>query len=775
MRLTLLALIIFAFLLPGFTQSIVINEIMSSNETTIVDEDGDYSDWIELYNYSNEPVLLHNIYLSDDTSNLFKWCLPDTILSPTGFLMIFASGKDRIEGPWFHTNFKIKFEGEYVLLSNSEDIIDQLLPVIIETDISYGRKPDGNAQFLFFEFPSPGISNNYSNSLYFSHERGYYTEPFKLYISSDNNQDIIYYTVDGTVPTINSLSFQDSILIDYTYNLPNTISEIPTTPDSSHLDNYPWQSPNGLVDKANIIRARSFCDTIPSSKVYSFSYFVDSSIFSKYPYPVISLITEPLNLFDQDTGIYIPGVYWELSDPWWTGNYYQKGIEWERDMHIEYFEQSGEPGFYQDAGVRIHGKQTRRRPQKSFRFYAREQYKNKNFNYQLLPHKPITEFKNFLLSTTYGCWHGTVFKDVMTNNIIKNFGFDYIDYRLVVVFINGEYWGIQTIRDYYNEDYLSQVYDIPKDSIDLLENRKGVISGSNDSYSQLVDFISLNDLSIQENFEYVNAQIDINNFINYQIAEIFFNNYDWPSSNIKFWKSGELDNLWRWIFFDIDAGYGVYNYNMIEHATLEGGPQWPNPDWSTLFLRKLLKNDEFKDLFAEKFAYYLNTTFQADSILEKIQFFETNYDLEIDRHMYRWNFPESKEAWESSIGWALQDFAIKRPCAISEHLIEYLELDEFGFNCDTAVQPEDQYKAQVIVLPNPNNGNFEIEFAKSISKTVFIKLYNVHGSAVFSRIYTPIDVQDNFISFNLNYLRKGLYLIKIHYDNVTYFEKIIIR
>ena len=767
MRLLLTTVLILITMSFGFGQDIVINEIMASNETTVMDEDGDYSDWIELYNSNDNAINLSGYTISDDILNPNKWTFPEIVLLPDSFLLIFASGKDRDEGLFLHTNFKIDSDGEDLILTdNLGSIIDHLLPIPLSTDISYGRKPDGGPQFFYFDFPSPGISNDFSNSIYFSHERGFYTTPFKLFLTSDSDEDQVCFTLDGSVPTPGSELFTDSILMDYRYNLPNVVSEIPTTPDSGLPGDAYWNPPDGPVDKVNIFRVRSFNNSIPTSKVYTLTFFVDSNIYTKYPYPVLSLVTEASNLFDHDTGIYIPGTNWDTSDPGWTGNYYQTGSEWERDMHIEYFEKTGELGFFQDAGVRIHGKITRRRPQKSFRFYARKEYGKDMFNFQLLPQKDLTKYKKFILRTTYGCWHNTVIKDVMTHDLVRDLEMDIMDYRLVIVYINGEYWGMQNIRDYQDENHLSLYYDIDKNSIDLLRYENQVLYGSNESYDELVDFIANNDLSIPGNYNTVASQIDIDNFINYQISEIFFNNYDWPGANIKYWRSSDKDGKWRWLFYDIDAGYGNYNYNMMEHATLEGGTAWPNPDWSTLFLRKLLQNDVFKESFIQGFANQLNTTFLSDTINSRIQEFTSYYEQEIPNHIYRWGFPESIAIWKSDIDLILTKFANNRPCVLRYHMMEFFDLDEFGFSCENNLKFDSH-----LLFPNPNNGKFTLRFPEDNPGKYHIQIFNSIGAKVYS---ADLFTKENELFIDASYLSEGLYILNSRSENSNFTSSFII-
>ncbi len=201
----LLLLILITIALPA--QQLRLNEFMSSNSTTIHDEDWDYEDWIELYYFGDQPLNLSGIGLSDDYDDPFKWVFPDTILQPGQFLLIWASGKNRVTpGEPLHTNFSIKSEGEELLLTSASGVLlDELAPVAVPTDISFGRFPDGAGDWLFFDEPTPGTGNStagYSGvaqTPVFSHEGGLYTTAFMLTLEAEPGATI-YYTTNGNVP-----------------------------------------------------------------------------------------------------------------------------------------------------------------------------------------------------------------------------------------------------------------------------------------------------------------------------------------------------------------------------------------------------------------------------------------------------------------------------------------------------------------------------------------------------------------------------------------------
>ncbi len=157
----------YPYLLPlDPTREVIINEYLSSNGDTITDDDGDYSDWIELYNPTDSVIDISGYYFSDDTENPFRWQFPEnTMIHPNDFLLIYASGKDYIaENGEIHTNFNLSRTGEPLILTAPDGItlIDQTIPIALPRNISYGRYLDGSDNWVFFDRNNitPTSSNN---------------------------------------------------------------------------------------------------------------------------------------------------------------------------------------------------------------------------------------------------------------------------------------------------------------------------------------------------------------------------------------------------------------------------------------------------------------------------------------------------------------------------------------------------------------------------------------------------------------------------------------
>lgn len=143
--------------------ALVINEICASSITTLKDEDGDYPDWIEIHNTTNQTIDLSNYALSDSTDKLVKWRFPQgSTIAPNGYFIVFASKKDRAaaEGSWPHANFKLRSNGETVILSDIQGrMVDMVTYDLLSADTSWGRDEEGDGSFKVFTSPTPGLPN----------------------------------------------------------------------------------------------------------------------------------------------------------------------------------------------------------------------------------------------------------------------------------------------------------------------------------------------------------------------------------------------------------------------------------------------------------------------------------------------------------------------------------------------------------------------------------------------------------------------------------------
>jgi hypothetical protein len=534
---------------------------------------------------------------------------------------------------------------------------------------------------------------NIEDTLVFSHGSGFYDKEFLLQVHSENGSAKIYYTLDGSEPNTESYLYEDGIEIKDRKDDESVYSRIRDIADGFR--------PPSNVYKAMVVRCRAFKEDTPISEIITATYFVGDDAKDRYTLPIISLVSDPYNLFDYNHGIYVKGEYYDKLfdsslEPWeLEGNYTQRGREWEREVCIEYFD-DGEAKFSQNVGIRIHGGATRSYPQKSLRFYARSEYGVEYIEYPVFGNKKIIEegnvadrFKTLLLRNGGNDAQSTIFRDAMMQSLVEHTSLDVQAYKPVIVFLNGEYWGIHNIRERFDKYYFENYYGVSEEQLVLMEGDGELVEGTEEDvayYRNMIDYIKNNSMKDSKHYQYISTLIDIENFILYNMAQIFFDNTDWPGNNNDFWRVRKEsydkdapyghDGRWRWLLYDTDFGFGLYPYyggyrnNTLVHATKAGETEWPTPDWSTLIFRNLLENEEFKNQFINTFADYLNTSFKSEYINKRITEFKNLLEPEVDEHNSRWR---AWPSWESNIN-VMIEFAEKRPDFQREHIISFFNL-----------------------------------------------------------------------------------------------------
>jgi hypothetical protein len=245
------------------------------------------------------------------------------------------------------------------------------------------------------------------------------------------------------------------------------------------------------------------------------------------------------------------------------------------------------------------------------------------------------------------------------------------------VYYNGEYYGIHSIRERSTEYYFETHYDLDPEQIDLLKADNSATAGSPTEYVAMMNWLETNHLDNDKNYANVESQIDVDNFINYVQTELFMNNRDWPSNNLKKWRGTNPKTKWKWFIYDMDFGFGneysEFKNNIFEFATAEDGPDWPNGPASTLLLRRLLENDNFKMAFINRMSVLLATNFEKSRLLNRINAMMSEIESEIPRDQQRWSLNAS---YMNSQLEKMKTFAGARQSVILSEMTEYFGLGE---------------------------------------------------------------------------------------------------
>ncbi|HHM20628.1 MAG TPA: spore coat protein CotH [Bacteroidetes bacterium] len=426
-----------------------------------------------------------------------------------------------------------------------------------------------------------------------------------------------------------------------------------------------------ILRRTTVVRALALMAG-EESHGFSAPYFINEP---ETGFPVVSVAAPPGVLFDPVHGLLKKGV--NAIDSIW----YKPGANfWSRreiKANFEFFETDGQRPWANEAGFRLFGGMSRLFPQKSFSITARSRYGDKRIRHRIFGKKGLKKYKHLVFRNSGSDFGKSHFRDALMTHLVKDWNLDVQQYRPAHVYINGRYWGIYNIREKLNRYFIAGHYDVDKDSIDLIEHRLSRKYGSTAHYRQLLDFLKNNDLALPANYAYVQSQMDVDNFMDLQIAQIYFDNQD-AGGNIRFWRPQTPNGRWRWILYDTDWGFSLnnpkgYRNNSLQFHTDPRGPHWPNPPWSTFLLRKLLENKDFRQEFATRFCDYLNKDLEEARVIGTIDKFYKRLLPEMPRHLQRWSL--SRKKWEAEVE-KMKTFANARPRYLRQFLKKKFNLGQ---------------------------------------------------------------------------------------------------
>jgi hypothetical protein len=674
------------FVLPYLAKSqLYINEILASNTTGIKDATTKREDWFEIYNASNASVNIANYYLSDDAATPTKFQVPsgyaETIIPAKGYLIIWASSTPT-RGP-LHTSFSLSKGGEYV-------------GIYYSTSTPGSTNAGGVVQLTQLAAPT------------FSHNAGFQTAAFSLGITHEEPDVSIWYTLDGSDPvnnaTVNNWQYknryneagtteQANVVLGVNAGLTtaqyqstlfvNPISIINRTTEANKVSMKTSSasfSPNYLpsynVYKGTTIRVKVFKEGFAPSETVTRTFFVNPSG-PKYTVPVIAVTSNERSFFDYTTGMYTAGITFDqirvahptgAADICTGGNFKEDGELWERQGNVEFFENSNV--LNQAIAFRIHGGCSRSLPEKTLRLYS-----GTEFNFPVFPEAPTRYPKRLLLRNSGNDNVSTMFRDSYYQKLFSNLTFDTQLSRPSIVFLNSEYWGIHNITDRYDRFYVNRKYGVDPDEVDLInmENTE-VEEGDIVKFNELKTFVESTDpakaLSITANYNTLTTMIDIVNFTDYMIAEIFAGNRDWPHKNMRLWRAKVPDTdpdaayghdgRWRWMLYDTDLALAM-EFPVATNFLPRAMGQIANEAGTiAIMFNKLLANTEYKKYFLTRSADLLNTTLNPVRTKQMLADIKAIYQPLMSDHIDRWKSPATLSIWSDNVT-AVDNFMDQRP------------------------------------------------------------------------------------------------------------------
>ena len=665
---------------------IYISEVCSENRTIVYNEEGLYYDYIEIHNTKEEAVNLTGWRLTDslDTEEKPGLILDDVILQSGGYYVAFVSNKESSIGYSLSegdTIYLLDAEGETVDILDVPMIEDNKALVYLDEEErwinNYYPSPGERNEEILVEESLPMLAESYIPV--FSSSSGFYDSEFYLEITTKGDCDI-YYTLDGSEPTQESILYTEPILISDATQQPNKWC---MRTDISVKEYIP---PDFLIDKCTIIRAVAVSKDNRYSAENTASYFVGFD--GRYGYEhgyTISIITNPDNLFSEDKGIYVIGDVGKMNEDTLGKeykaivNYNRDGEGWRRPAVVHVFDENKECVYQQEIQLGIHGGNSTLSPQKGFNLVANEGEK-------MFPGL-FSEKHSSLLLRGGGVKdvRFTKFRDVLNQRLVENRNIAIQEAIPCQVFLDGEYWGFYNLRERLDLSMIAAKYNVPEEDVIFIKNYW--VLGRDDSYIQyyedIVDYALENDLSVEEHYRKIEEWIDIQSFIEYCCMEIYCANSDSFKNNWALWRTETIstqpycDGKWRWVVFDTDDSTSMLaDIGMTgpEEDTFITG-HWHREPLDEPLFSSLLENEEFRIRFAETFYDMCENEYDIDRVYGYIDELEEAYTEGVVLSHRRYFNPEYTEEMYSTEAFNVRFFYASRAYFIipfmEEHVLNY--------------------------------------------------------------------------------------------------------
>ncbi len=656
-----LSRIIVCFITCFFVQvgssQLVINEVMPSNNTTIQDEAGQYDDWFEIYNGGSSAVDLQGFYLTDDFNNQDKFLITSSLVIQQGEYLIFWADEDQSQGPT-HTNFKLSASGEEIMLTapNGVTVIDSFTIPTVPEDLSFGRISDGNANLQILTPASPGASNNASSGLTqpptISLASGHYNNAQTVTISAQPNATI-YFTTDGSIPTPSSQVYTGPITISSTGSL----------------------------------RAIALRPGFDESFVVTHSYVVNFNT----DLPIFFITMNPDDLYGDQEGIYVEGTNGIIAYCENTAKNYNQ--DWEREGHLKVFV-DGNVVTENNIGVNIGGNCKRRRPQKPLNLRFRDEYSDtgdNEFKYKIFPDNDLDEFKRLILRDGNNDID-EFFKDATIARLVRpEFDLDATSAQPAIVFLNGDYIGIQILREKWDRWHLSNDHEKvqDRDSIDMIRNPGRIevgnrfwaleraSDGDTESWHEFLVDVRSRDMSIESEYQGLKDQIDYNELINFLTTEHFFGNRDWVPNNQRVWKEKGEGRKWRWALTDLDGSMKEnVDFNNLADRMLRYPNGNPN-DGSNIVFMQMFEHQEFRHEYIQRMNTYIQLVFtnaKYDAVIDGL-YNEVLPDLPMANQLFGYSLSQYATEIANQKNWIAQ-----RAPFVRDHMESQWNMSSNTFN-----------------------------------------------------------------------------------------------
>lgn len=560
-----------------------INEVMTFNMWYPGPNKNCY-DWVEVKNVSGGDVQLSEYYLSPNSKEPFAFQLPNRVLASGDFVMIYFVG-DRSFDDEVHTIMGLNAVEDQLYLTRSDGaLMDYAILRDIPYHGSYGRM-NGSNGFYFFTVPTPGADNSgglrrVAESPVLLSEEGVFNgvESVEVVLSADGE---IRYTTDGSVPTRASALYEG----------PFTVSS------------------------TTVVRAVNFEPDCIESEPLNLSYIINEN----HTLPVVSLMADPDAMLSRSEGMY-----------------YDIQNEIEIPGAVEFFEEDG--SFSIQCGIKLHGVISKAiSDKKSMKLCFRSRYEG-HLNYDLFDNG-VTEYAYILLRHPAEDRMSTYLRDILIHDMAKQCfpALPFLDYKFSILYINGQYWGIYGIREAHSRDHYANHFGYDPDTV---SSWKRLWDRSTD-VGQACEFALYNDLTNEENYNYVSQYIDIDSVVAWVILQAWCGNIDCNPSNVRYYYSTE-DHKLHYGLSDLDLG--MFSYDLFDVPLLGSVNDGVRNNYDfNILTRKLFENRDFQLRTAQALSDAFRGPMSDSNVASMLEGYRAALSPEVARDLARW-FPAMSES-----------------------------------------------------------------------------------------------------------------------------------